>query len=65
MRLCVSDRPPRLISTFSEAITRVGQTIAFRCAANGIPSPRIVWTLDDRPLPSAPEKYVKEVLENI
>ncbi|XP_045771663.1 Down syndrome cell adhesion molecule-like protein Dscam2 [Maniola jurtina] len=55
--LVIADRPPRLVSTFSEAITRIGQTIAFRCAANGIPSPRIMWTLDDRPLPSAPEKY--------
>ncbi|CAH2106530.1 unnamed protein product [Euphydryas editha] len=55
--LIIADRPPRLVSTFSEAITRIGQTIAFRCAATGIPSPRILWTLDDRPLPSAPEKY--------
>ncbi|CAG4980130.1 unnamed protein product [Colias eurytheme] len=55
--LVIADRPPRLITTFSEAITRVGQSIALRCAATGIPSPRIFWTLDDRPLPSAPEKY--------
>ncbi|XP_041978184.1 Down syndrome cell adhesion molecule-like protein Dscam2 isoform X2 [Aricia agestis] len=55
--LIIADRPPRLVSTFSEAITRVGQSIAFRCAATGIPSPRIIWTLDDRPLPSAPDKY--------
>lgn len=52
----VLDRPPRLVTTFSEAITRVGQSIALRCAATGIPPPRIFWTLDDRPLPSAPEK---------
>lgn len=52
----VSDRPPRLVSTFSEAVTRIGQTIALRCAATGVPSPRILWTLDDRPLPSAPDK---------
>ncbi|XP_038212053.1 Down syndrome cell adhesion molecule-like protein Dscam2 [Zerene cesonia] len=55
--LVIADRPPRLITTFSEAITRVGQSIALRCAATGIPSPRIFWTLDNRPLPSAPEKY--------
>ncbi|KAI5651983.1 immunoglobulin domain-containing protein [Phthorimaea operculella] len=55
--LVIADRPPRLVSTFSEAVTRIGQTIALRCAANGVPSPRILWTLDDRPLPSAPDKY--------
>ncbi|XP_045529464.1 Down syndrome cell adhesion molecule-like protein Dscam2 isoform X2 [Pieris brassicae] len=55
--LIIADRPPRLVTTFSEAITRVGQSIALRCAATGIPPPRIFWTLDDIPLPSAPEKY--------
>lgn len=45
------------MATFSEAVTRVGQSIGLRCAATGVPSPRIYWTLDDRPLPSAPEKY--------
>ncbi|KAL0892915.1 hypothetical protein ABMA27_014593 [Loxostege sticticalis] len=53
----LADRPPRLVSTFSEAVARIGQTIALRCAATGIPPPRILWTLDDRPLPSAPDKY--------
>ncbi|KAI8435829.1 hypothetical protein MSG28_004046 [Choristoneura fumiferana] len=55
--LIIADRPPRLVSTFSEAVTRIGQSIALRCAATGIPPPRITWTLDDRPLPSAPDKY--------
>ncbi|KAJ0177118.1 hypothetical protein K1T71_007127 [Dendrolimus kikuchii] len=55
--LVIADRPPRLISTFSEAVTRIGQSIALRCAATGVPPPRILWTLDDRPLPAAPDKY--------
>ncbi|CAH2037690.1 unnamed protein product, partial [Iphiclides podalirius] len=55
--LVIADRPPRLISTFSEAVTRIGQSIVLRCAATGIPPPRILWTLDDRPLPAAPDKY--------
>ncbi|CAG9094267.1 unnamed protein product [Plutella xylostella] len=55
--LVIADRPPRLVSTFSEAITRIGQNVALRCAAAGLPSPRILWTLDERPLPAAPEKY--------
>ncbi|XP_072932101.1 cell adhesion molecule Dscam2-like [Epargyreus clarus] len=55
--LLIADRPPRLVSTFSEATTRIGQSIALRCAATGVPPPRIIWTLDDRPLPSAPDKY--------
>ncbi|XP_037872857.1 cell adhesion molecule Dscam2 isoform X2 [Bombyx mori] len=55
--LVLADRPPRLVSTFSEAVTRIGQSIALKCAATGLPSPRILWTLDDRPLPSAPDKY--------
>lgn len=45
------------MATFSEAVTRVGQSIGLRCAATGVPSPRIYWSLDDRSLPSAPEKY--------
>ncbi|KAG6445859.1 hypothetical protein O3G_MSEX004154 [Manduca sexta] len=55
--LVLADRPPRLVSTFSEAVARIGQSIALRCAATGIPSPRIIWTLDDRPIPAAPDKY--------
>ncbi|XP_063362199.1 cell adhesion molecule Dscam2-like isoform X1 [Cydia amplana] len=55
--IIIADRPPRLVSTFSEAVTRIGQSVALRCAATGIPPPRILWTLDDRPLPSAPDKY--------
>lgn len=50
------DRPPRLVSSFSEAVARIGQSIALRCAASGVPSPRIFWTLDDRTLPAAPDK---------
>ncbi|RVE41964.1 hypothetical protein evm_013388 [Chilo suppressalis] len=53
----IADRPPRLVSTFSEAVARIGQSIALRCAATGIPAPRLLWTLDDRPLPAAPDKY--------
>ncbi|KAJ8730195.1 hypothetical protein PYW07_017233 [Mythimna separata] len=55
--LVIADRPPRLVSTFSGAVTRIGQSIVIRCAATGVPSPRILWTLDDRPLPAAPDKY--------
>ncbi|XP_052759492.1 cell adhesion molecule Dscam2-like isoform X1 [Galleria mellonella] len=55
--LIIADRPPRLVSTFSEAVTRTGQSIALRCAATGVPPPRILWTLDDRPLPAAPDRY--------
>lgn len=46
------------MSTFSEAVARIGQSIALRCSATGVPPPRIAWTVDDRPLPAAPEKYV-------
>ncbi|KAM3964353.1 cell adhesion molecule Dscam2 [Aphomia sociella] len=55
--LLIADRPPRLVSTFSEAVTRTGQSIALRCAATGVPPPRILWTLDERPLPAAPDRY--------
>ncbi|CAB3253560.1 unnamed protein product [Arctia plantaginis] len=57
VELVIADRPPRLVSTFSGAIARIGQSIVIRCAATGVPSPRILWTLDDRPLPAAPDKY--------
>ncbi|XP_063825275.1 cell adhesion molecule Dscam2-like [Ostrinia nubilalis] len=56
-QLLLELKPPRLVSTFSEAVARIGQTIALRCAATGIPPPRILWSLDDRPLPAAPDKY--------
>ncbi|KAL4709858.1 hypothetical protein ACJJTC_003821 [Scirpophaga incertulas] len=55
--LIIADRPPRMISTFSETVARIGQSITLRCTATGVPSPRILWTLDDRPLPAAPDKY--------
>lgn len=55
--LVIADRPPRLVSTFSGAVARIGQSIVIKCTATGVPSPRIIWTLDDRPLPAAPDKY--------
>ncbi|GBP87126.1 Down syndrome cell adhesion molecule-like protein 1 homolog [Eumeta japonica] len=52
----LSDRPPRLVSTFGEAVARAGQSVTLRCAAVGVPPPRITWTLEDRPLPAASDK---------